>query len=58
MEATGHRDRKDRLGLAVGVFQVAIGLASVSALTRRMELWMLGLAAGLGGVVFLLMSLR
>lgn len=46
------RDRKDRAGLAVGAFQAAIGLASVAALTKRIELWLLGLATGVGGLVY------
>ena len=57
LEADALRDRKDRTGLAVGVFQGAIGLASVAALTRRIELWLLGLATGVGGLAYLLFGL-
>ncbi|MCA1645623.1 MAG: DUF4337 domain-containing protein [Chloroflexi bacterium] len=56
-EADTFRSRKDQTGLAVGVFQGAIGLASVAALTKRFELWLLGVAAGIGGLVYLLLGL-
>jgi hypothetical protein len=49
---TGHQ-----AGLAVGVFQLGIGLASVAALTKRRELWLVGAAVGLGGAVLLALAL-
>ena len=57
LEADAFRARKDQTGLAVGVFQGAIGLASVAALTKRFELWVLGVAGGVGGLIYLLLGL-
>jgi hypothetical protein len=55
--ADGAQGRKDQAGLAVGVFQLGIGLASVAALTKRIELWLAGTAIGLGGAVILALAL-
>lgn len=39
---------------AVTLFQVAIALSAIAALTRRRVMWFVGLAGGIGGLVFFL----
>lgn len=43
-----------RFAIAVTLFQIAIALSAIAALTRRKELWTVGLAASVVGLVFFL----
>ena len=49
--------RHHRYALAVALFQVAIALGAVAALTRIKLVWVASLLLGLGGVVSLAMLL-
>jgi hypothetical protein len=39
------------------MFQVAIGVAAISVLTRRRRFWIVGMAFGLIGLIFLIQGL-
>jgi hypothetical protein len=43
-----------RFAIAVTLFQIAIALSAIAALTRRKELWSVGLAASVAALVFFL----
>jgi hypothetical protein len=45
-------ERHHRFAIAVTIFQVAIALAAIAALTRRKPLWFLSLAIGAAGLSF------
>jgi hypothetical protein len=45
-------ERHHRFAISVTVFQVAIALAAIAALTRRRPLWYLSLAIGASGLLF------
>ena len=50
--------RHELLAKGVTLFQVAIALSAIAALTRRKFLWVTGLALSCGGTVFLILGLR
>lgn len=50
--------RHELLAKGVTLFQVAIALSAIAALTKRKFLWVAGLALSCGGTVFLVMGLR
>jgi hypothetical protein len=43
-------DRHHRFAISVTLFQIAIALSAIAALTRRKELWFVGLAASVVGL--------
>jgi fatty acid desaturase len=45
-------ERHHQFAISVTVFQVAIALAAIAALTRRKPLWFVSLAVGVAGLVF------
>jgi fatty acid desaturase len=45
-------ERHHQFAIAVTVFQVAIALAAIAALTRRRVMWFVSLAIGMAGLVF------
>jgi hypothetical protein len=47
-------ERHHLFAISVTIFQVAIALAAIAALTRRKPLWFISLAVGAGGLVFFL----
>jgi hypothetical protein len=49
--------RTNCLGIAVMLFQIAIVLSSFAAMLKRETLWFFGMAAGAGGLVYLLNGL-
>lgn len=51
--AEAHLGRHVVFARAVTLFQIAIAIGAISALTNRRGFWFLSLAFGLGGVVFL-----
>jgi hypothetical protein len=54
LEASSHRHlaTHQTFAAAVTLFQVAIGIAAISALTRKRRFWLASIAFGLGGLVF------
>jgi hypothetical protein len=50
-------ERHHQFAISVTIFQVAIALAAIAALTRRKPLWFVSLAVGAGGLVFFLRGL-
>jgi hypothetical protein len=50
-------ERHHQFAISVTIFQVAIALAAIAALTRRKPLWFVSLAVGVGGLVFFLRGL-
>lgn len=50
--------KHELLAKGVTLFQVAIALSAIAALTRRKFLWVAGLLLSCGGTVFLVMGLR
>jgi hypothetical protein len=50
-------ERHHLYAISVTIFQVAIALAAIAALTRRRPLWLVSLAVGLGGLVFFVRGL-
>jgi hypothetical protein len=55
-EARHHLDMHHQFARAVTVFQVAIALAAIAALTRRKFLWWVSLAIGAGGGLFFVLG--
>jgi hypothetical protein len=47
-------ERHHRFAIAVTLFQIAIALSAIAALTRRKALWMVGLAASVAGLALFL----
>jgi nitrate/nitrite-specific signal transduction histidine kinase len=50
-------ERHHRFAFAVTFFQIAIALCAIAALVRQRFLWLVGLAGGCGGLVFLALGL-
>lgn len=46
-----------RFAISVTLFQIAIALCAIAALVRRRFLWLIGLAGGCGGLVFVAIGL-
>jgi Domain of unknown function (DUF4337) len=55
--SSSHMEHHVIFARGVTLFQVAIGIAAISVLTRRRRFWFVALAFGLGGVGFLLQGL-
>jgi hypothetical protein len=55
-EARHHLATHHQFAKAVTIFQVAIALAAIAALTRRKPLWWVSLAIGTGGCVFFVLG--
>ncbi|MGO9833608.1 MAG: DUF4337 family protein [Polyangiaceae bacterium] len=55
-EARRHLDMHHQFARSVTVFQVAIALAAIAALTRRRFLWWVSLAIGAGGGLFFVLG--
>ena len=55
-EARHHLSMHHQFARAVTVFQVAIALAAIAALTRRKQLWWVSLAIGAGGGLFFVLG--
>lgn len=55
-EARRHLEMHHQFARAVTIFQVAIALAAIAALTRRKVLWWVGLAIGAGGGLFFVLG--
>lgn len=56
-EATSHFHQHEVLARGVTMFQIAIAVAAISALTRRRRYWLLSLAVGAIGCAFLAMGM-
>ena len=56
-ESDEHFARHVTLARGVTLFQVAIAVAAISALTKRRAFWFVGIALGCAGVVFLVLGL-
>jgi Domain of unknown function (DUF4337) len=50
-------ERHHQFAISVTIFQVAIALSAIAALTRRKPLWFVSLAVGAGGLAFFLRGL-
>jgi Domain of unknown function (DUF4337) len=50
-------ERHHRFAFSVTFFQIAIALCAIAALVRRRFLWLVGVAGGCGGLVFLALGL-
>src|SRR5262245_16718911 len=50
-------ERHHKFAVSVTLFQVAIALSAIAALTRRKVLWFVGLAAGVGGLAMFVTGL-
>jgi hypothetical protein len=55
-EARHHLGMHHQFARAVTIFQVAIALAAIAALTRRKPLWWVSLAIGAGGGIFFVLG--
>jgi hypothetical protein len=55
-EAKSNFHRHEIFARAVTMFQIAIAIAAISALTRRRRFWFVSLAFGAGGLVFLVLG--
>jgi len=55
-EAKANFHRHEVFARSVTLFQIAIAIAAISALTRKRRFWFVSLAFGLGGVVFLVLG--
>lgn len=56
-EAKENFHRHEIFARSVTLFQIAIAVAAISALTKRRRYWLMSLVVGLGGCVFLLLGL-
>lgn len=56
-ESHEHLEREETFARAVTLFQIAIALGAIAALTRRKPFWLVSLAFGAGGIGFLLLGL-
>ena len=56
-ESADHLSRHVVLSRGVTLFQVAISVAAISALTKRRVFWFVGMVFGLGGTFFLIYSM-
>ena len=52
-ESEGFIHRHHRFAMAVTIFQIAIALSAIAALTRRQPMWWLSMVVGASGLVFL-----
>ena len=57
VSAEAHMQRHQVYARGVTMFQVAIAVAAISALTRKRRFWLVGLGFGLVGTVFLIQGL-
>lgn len=57
-ESTVHLRAHETFARGVTLFQVAIAIAAISALTRKKRYWLVSLAFGSAGAVFLVLGLR
>jgi hypothetical protein len=55
-EAKSNFHKHEIFARAVTMFQIAIAIAAISALTRRRRFWFVSLAFGAGGLVFLVLG--
>jgi len=55
-EATAHFHKHEVFARGVTMFQIAIAIAAISALTRRRRFWFVSLAFGCAGIVFLVLG--
>ncbi len=55
-ESTHRMHKHEGFAKSVTFFQVAIGIAAVSVLTRKRAFWFVALVGGAGGTVFLLLA--
>ena len=56
-EAKSHFHKHEIFARAVTMFQIAIAVAAISALTKRRLYWFFSMAIGLAGCVFLILAL-
>jgi hypothetical protein len=56
-EAKDHFGRHETFARSVTLFQIAIAVAAISALTKRRRYWLVSLAVGAAGGVFLVLGL-
>lgn len=57
-EAKASFHRHEVFARSVTMFQIAIAIAAISALTKRRRFWFVGLVFGLAGTVFLILGSR
>ena len=56
-EAAELFESHEKLAKGVTLFQIAIALSAIAVLTRKKQLWMVGLGLSLGGIYFLVIGL-
>jgi len=56
-EAEANFHKHEVFARSVTMFQIAIAIAAISALTRKRAFWFVGLVFGLAGVVFMVLGL-
>ena len=56
-EAEANFHKHEVFARSVTMFQIAIAIAAISALTRKRSFWFVGLVFGLAGVVFMVLGL-
>lgn len=56
LEAKANLHKHEIFAQSVTMFQIAIAIAAISALTKRRQFWFVSLVFGLAGVIFLLLG--